>query len=151
MTPYVRKLIPDAELKTFEKIRHAISSLPDVNLGKDEYNKEIILSCHVLARAVSNVFGLKYVDGYFLDVYDHSWLITESGHIIDAYPVAMIGGPVFIDGINFHESKRVYRVQGGSELSRGRFGKASFRRSVQIITGALHDIALEFIDNREEE
>lgn len=79
MRPYVSKFIPQENLELFEKIKMAVTAMPDIDLGKDEEGEEIILSCHILARAIAKLFSLKFVDGYFHPNYNHSWLLTPTG------------------------------------------------------------------------
>src|SRR3989344_9680872 len=137
MTPYVKQFIPDKEIVIFENIRCSVLRMPDIDLGKDEEDKLIILSCHMLARAVARVFSLQCVDGYFYPRYDHSWLITLQKNIIDVYPVAMVGGPTMMDGNNGKIARALYLPQSTREISRGRFGRKSFRRAVNKICTAL--------------
>ena len=137
MTPYVRKFITDEEMALFEKVRLAVASMPDVDLGIDEKGEPVILSCHVLARAVAKVFSLQYVDGYFYRRYDHSWIETPSGNIIDIYPVAIIGGPIMMDGNNGMIAQQLYSPDSTRKISRGKFGRNSFRRAVRKTISAL--------------
>lgn len=97
MTPYAVRFIPPEELKIFKEIKRRVENLPDIDLSTDK--EEILVSCHMLARIVGDYFGLKIVDGYFCSFYQHSWLLTQSGHIIDVYPVGIIGGPIMVDGM----------------------------------------------------
>lgn len=61
--------------------------MKDPDLGHDEDGMPITLSCHMLARAVASVFDLRVCDGYFgPESYDHSWVLTPQGQIIDTYP-----------------------------------------------------------------
>jgi hypothetical protein len=140
MTPYARKFVTHEEFGIFERIRELVNILPDIDLGKNEDGEEIILSCHMLVRAVAKIFHLKVIDGYFAKSYDHSWLVTPRGHLIDVYPVATLGGPTLMDGQWLSPSRRLYERTSSRKLSRGRFGKNSFRRSVRRITRALTDI-----------
>jgi hypothetical protein len=59
------------------------------------------ISCHVIAEAVSRRWPqLKVKHGRFMSAYEHSWLETKQRNIIDVYPIAIIGGPLLIDGRN---------------------------------------------------
>lgn len=93
------------ELDIFYRIRQAVLQLPDDidqgKLGKNETGEPVILSCHILARAVANVYGLECQDGFFSKegCYSHSWLITSSGNIIDVYPVGILGGPILVESL----------------------------------------------------
>jgi hypothetical protein len=98
MKPYAYWGIPKEDLELFNKIKRIVQKIPEVDLGVDEEGKKILVSCHILARALANVFPVKYKSGYFVNrAYSHSWLVTKSGIIIDPYPWAMVGGPILID------------------------------------------------------
>ena len=104
MRPYVTDYISPKERNLFKKIKDAVNRMDDPFL-----EKEIILSCHVLTRAVHNIFLLEVEDGYFADYYQHSWLRTKNGHFVDVYPVACLGGPIMIDGGNASPARKLYR------------------------------------------
>ncbi len=98
MTPFVRSLLPEEDINLFEKIRIIVQAFPDnLDLGKDSKNKPVKLSCHILAHALGRPFTLEVKDGYFHPHYEHSWLETRNGHIIDVYPVGILGGPFLIE------------------------------------------------------
>ena len=61
----------------FEKIRNSVINLPDIDLGVDEKEKKIILSCHILGRAIAKIFRSNYVYGYFYPNFQHTWLLTR--------------------------------------------------------------------------
>ena len=134
MTPYAMKHILEEDVLVFEKIKNVISKLPDIDLGVDEKGRKIILSCHILARAVAKVFSLRCVDGYFLPNFCHSWVLSPNGHLIDVYPVAVLGGPILMiedDGaspIRWH-----YKKVSTRKISNGLFSRSSFRRSVRRV------------------
>ena len=142
MIPYAMKYVSEKDVYVFEKIRSVVLRLPDLDLGVDEKGNEIILSCHILARSVAKVFSLEYVDGYFIPNFSHSWVLSHSGHLIDVYPVAMLGGPILMvedDGaspIRWH-----YKKASAKKVSRGLFSKPSFRRSVKRIESYLRKIS----------
>jgi len=127
---YAETVISPKEIALFRKIEEAVSRLPEIDLGKDEDGEEIILSCHILTRAVSRVFSLKYRDGIWHQYYDHSWLVTKHGHIIDVYPVAVIGGPIMVDR---RVTDRLYRIK---RIGRG-VKRSSFRRAVSLVAQEL--------------
>ena len=138
MTPYVRRFVSDNEVALFERIRKVVSALPDVQLGIDEKGEPVILSCHILVRGMARVFHLKYADGYLRPNFQHSWLLTPEGHVIDVYPVGMLGGPILVDGIN-QVASRLYEKKSLRRFGR-RFSANSFRRSVRRITKVLKQI-----------
>lgn len=98
MAPYATRYFLTTEIQLWENIRKAIDNLPEIDLGKDNKGDTILLSCHMLARAVSAVYGLEFRDGYFGSPgFSHSWIVTEKKNIIDVYPVGMLGGVLLID------------------------------------------------------
>ncbi len=134
MIAFAERYVSKEDKELFEKISDVVNQLPEIDLGVDEYGRKIELSCHVLVRAIAKVFSLKYEDGYYNPHFSHSWIRTDGGHIIDVYPVAVIGGPILIaEGISspirFHYTKTLAR-----EVSQGNFSRSSFRRSVRRVT-----------------
>ncbi|HRY60041.1 MAG TPA: hypothetical protein P5096_01535 [Patescibacteria group bacterium] len=152
MIPYVACLMPQEEILLFNKIKMTIEMLPHIDLGVDEEGNEIVLSCHILARAVAKAFKLKVQDGSFLVIYSlkkvkrledidamcdstsHSWLLTATGNIIDVYPVGILGGPILISGYDRSPAKKLYVPRSSSFVSAGSFSKPSFKRSVRRVT-----------------
>lgn len=136
MKPYVLSKLSQEEIELFEKIRRAVNDLPDIDLGKNEDGENLILSCHILARAVAKSFHLQYVDGYFYPCYQHTWLLTLAGNTIDVYPVAVLGGPILMDRL---VAKHLYKEK---PVLNGETIKLSFRRAVKIITEEFKKIAV---------
>jgi len=134
MKPYVLRYLPKEEIGLFEKIEKTIVSMPDIDLGKDEDGEEIILSCHILARAVAKIFSLKFVDGYFHPDHPHSWLLAPNGNIIDVYPVLVLGGPLFIYSSHSSPMRWLYKKE---KISDGLFSKSLFQRSVRRVIKVL--------------
>lgn len=139
MTPYVARYISEENLALFARMKRAVERMRDPDLGLDEEGRKIILSCHMLARAADEVFPVRVRDGYFAGNYEHSWGETPGGHLVDLYPVAVVGGPVMFEGSVSSPQRRIYRRLSARKLSMGRFGKNSFRRSVRRIARALKD------------
>ncbi len=137
VTPYVTQYISKRERDIFLRIKGAVDRMEDVELkGVDEEGEENILSCHMLAHAAARVFPVKTVDGFFAHSYQHSWVITEEGHIIDLYPVACLGGPILHEGsTGAAPSRRLYRED--KDFYRERFSEKSFLESVEITVKAL--------------
>ncbi len=136
MTPYVLSQIPSDEVDLFQKIKLAVNELPDIDLGLDDDGKEIILSCHILARAVAKVFGLKPVDGHFYPNFQHTWLLTPHRHIIDVYPVAILGGPILIDGQLSSPASWIYKKK---RLGLKKSKKPSFLRAIKVVAKSIKD------------
>lgn len=129
MIPYVTKDLPLEDIKIFKKIKRVVEQLPDLDYGVNEKGEKILLSCHILARALAKIFLLKYVDGYFYPTCEHTWLITKDKNVIDVYPVAILGGPIIVLGSKTicPPAKFLYKVK---TISNGRFNQPSFKKSV---------------------
>lgn len=97
MIPYACGVINKEDQKMFSQIEKIIENLEEVDLGEESGGRKILISCHLLAKALINFFPVEVHDGYFCQKpYSHSWLTTERS-IIDVYPIAVIGGPILID------------------------------------------------------
>lgn len=129
--PYVNRYIPTEEISLFEKIKKVVTELPDLDLGTNDKGESVVLSCHILGRALAKVFNIQYRDGYFYPNYCHTWLLTPTKHIIDPYPVAIIDGPILIDGQAFSPSRLIYIAKSAKSISRGSFSSLWFRRAVR--------------------
>ncbi|OHA80235.1 MAG: hypothetical protein A2675_03795 [Candidatus Yonathbacteria bacterium RIFCSPHIGHO2_01_FULL_51_10] len=99
MHAYALKLIPPEDHALFTDLTRVVRAIPDANIGIYD-NRDVPIHCHVLTRALNSVFPMLEVrDGFVSGAhYEHSWLVTSSGHIIDPCPIAMIGGPIMVDG-----------------------------------------------------
>lgn len=96
MQPYAARYISQNDIELLEKVRLLFENLPEIDLGQDGRGERIIVSCHSLARAVNPFFPVTYVYGIYATLYQHSWLTTRSGAVIDIYPVGCVGGPVLV-------------------------------------------------------
>lgn len=154
MTPFYDAQLSEENRRLFNEVRRLVTALPDLDLGttppgslsRELYGSgRVVLSCHMLARALAKVLKLKCVDGHYAKAYAHSWLLTPDGDwIIDAYPVGMIGGPVLV--------QRRYNYRGGPGnllYVPGRnickvlpFGSPEFRRAVCLLTEELRKLAV---------
>ncbi len=142
MTPYIATKIPTEYFQLWRRLDHVIARLPDLDLGRDQQGEPIVLSCHMLARALGRTFKLKVVDGEFGRGFSHSWLMTgDQRWVIDPYPVGTMGGPLIVDATGAH--------MPGSALYRKRrkickvlaFSSPEFRRSVNSIAAEVRKIA----------
>lgn len=151
MTPYATKYISEEDVLVFREIKTLINRMPDIDLGVDEEDKEIVLSSHILSRAIAKLFDLRYQDGYFLPNYEHSWVLSPHGHLIDVYPVGIIGGPFMmqlgdnpllnsISPVRWH-----YKATSAKKISQGRFSQLWFRRSVRRVEGYLRELREDII------
>lgn len=141
MTPYVATKIPTEHLKLWRSLDHVIGRLPDLDLGRDQKGEPIILSCHMLARAIGKVFGLRVIDGEFGRGFAHSWLVTADGRwIVDPYPVGIVGGPLIVDATGAHMPGSTLYNKRGKVCKRLLFSSPEFRRSVRLITTEIRKI-----------
>ena len=129
MTPYVKKFVNGDEVGIFLKIKDVVERLPDINLGNGE---DDAVSCHMLVRALKSFFPVSVCDGCFCERYEHSWLLTASGHIIDVYPVAILGGPILVDGVTRSSpSRRLYKED--KDRYGERFSQPGFENGVKLL------------------
>lgn len=136
MTPYARKFVSVEDFKLLQRVKLAVNELPDLDLGKNDRGQQIVLSCHMLARAVGSVFSLRVVDGRYCHRMQHSWNVLASGHIIDAYPIAVLGGPILLESNTFHLAHEFY-VAGDLGID---FSEKSFVRCVEEVTEAMRSL-----------
>lgn len=144
MNPFVLKTLPGEEVVLFHKIERLINLLPDFDL-KGEDGEETPLSCHLLAQAIGKRLGLKIETGVYHDIFEHSWLRTRSGRIIDVYPVATLGGPLLID--NRLRLSQLYRPTFIRGISRGNSRDKNFSKSLReverVVKKTLEDLEKE--------
>ncbi len=137
MKPYVLSMLPKEDSELFYKIQLVVNDFPEVSFGKDEDGEELILSCHIFARAIGRVFNLPYVDGFFYPSYQHTWLLTSNKNIIDVYPVAVLGGPILMDGGYCAPAKWLYKKR---RILCGKTKKPSFRRALRMTEKIVREI-----------
>lgn len=143
MKPYVLSQVPSGDIELFRRIQRAVNDFPDINLGVNESGETIILSCHILGRAIGKVFGLKYVDGFFYPNYQHTWLLTANGNIIDVYPVGILGGPFLLKGSDRYTYSPARWLYKKKRILRGKSKTPSFRRAVRIAVSAVRKAMTE--------
>lgn len=140
---YTDENIDHGDVIAFNQICSALRTLSDsLELGVGEDGERIILSCHIIARAVENVFSLQCIDGrYWNSGYPHSWNIAPSGRaIIDAYPIATYGGPKLVDLSLGSPQRFLYEERDISREFLERIGERRFLRAVRIVTEELSRI-----------
>lgn len=102
MEPYMTGLISQEDLFLFQKIEKVVHEMPEVDLGVDQLGDRMLISCHMVSRALAHLFPeVEWKDGYFARFGQrHSWLkIKRSPNLtIDPYPVALVGGPIMVHG-----------------------------------------------------
>lgn len=135
MKPHVLSLLPREEVILFRKIEYLIGLLPeDLDLGQDERGKKVILSCHILAHALALVCnGVKAEDGYFYPQCQHSWLTTVSGHVIDVYPVGILGGPLLLEATAAPMSPGKYLYETSVAIAYNVAQQTHVQKAIQIV------------------
>lgn len=137
MRLYMVSMIPGEDLLLFQRIERAVQEMPDIDLGKDKEGMPILVSCHMVARAIARIFPeVACEDGYFIKRgVRHSWLVIKRNPelLIDPYPVALVGGPIMVD-------RGFFMVPWGSLYIAARLsdlGDGQFRRHVTQVTQAM--------------
>jgi hypothetical protein len=134
MTPYLALKIPNEYLHLHDAINRVIARLPDLDLGRDEKGDKIVLSCHMLARAIGKVFRLKVVDGHFAGRFAHSWLMTDDlMWIIDLYPVGIMPLPLIVDAGGAFTPGHILYKKRRKFCKLLSFSSIEFRRSVKLL------------------
>ena len=111
MDTHVLEYIPDEDLRIFKNIRLVGDKLPNHDSGNPrlkDYKIKNMLSCHLLAKALEHFFPVRAESGFIYDKWEHSWLITRGGFVIDVYPIALFGGPVIVDASECSPWSRFY-------------------------------------------
>lgn len=142
MTPWAAQFIPEDDLALFERVQKILHCFESPDLGTNESGEQIVLSCHMLSRAFTRILPVSVRDGAFLTFYEHSWVETPSGYVIDVYPVGAVGGPLLYDKGVYSPKSLMFTRASAKKISKGRFDTPSFRRSVRRITKALEATAV---------
>lgn len=144
MTPWVSEYIPPEDRKLFLQIRTEVEALPDLKYERDEDGNQIVLSCHILCRALARIHSeVTVVDGYFRVGLLHSWLITKKNSIIDPYVPGAIGVLILpAPRREFHDVW--YSMYSRTNLleMQGVFSSWSFDRAVTQTEEALRALCL---------
>ena len=127
MITFAEQTICLEDVKIFREIEKLIDDV-------ETFPTSATLSCHILAHAVGEIFSLPVEDGYWKLGYNHSWLRTERGNIIDVYPVATVGGPILIAGSVFcpELDKMYFPADLGDSIFSG-----NFRADVEVVKSLL--------------
>ncbi|MDO8572316.1 MAG: hypothetical protein Q7S11_00930 [bacterium] len=137
MQPHALQFIPQEDLRIFHEIVGIVGLLPDIILGHTKTGREVPISCHVLTRALASIFEtLEVKDGFigYGSHYEHSWLQTSSGSIIDPYPFATVGGPIILADVLF------WRSFYGPEICLIEHQQEPFTAWVETITNVVYEI-----------
>lgn len=146
MNTHLSELLVELEmedsLQQFLKIRRAVLDLPELDLGQDSDGNEVIVSCHMLARAVSRCFSLAFVDGLFVNTQPHSWIVDRRENVFDIYPVGMIsdGSPNIAPIFVFRNvAQKVYTKDIPDAFPKPDLSAEWFQESVDKITHLLRE------------
>jgi hypothetical protein len=97
---HAETVIDEKDQRLFRDIERMMNYFPkNDDYGVNHRGEKVVLSCHIVARAVGEICGnlVEVTDGLYYPNFNHSWLMTGAGNVIDVYPVGMIGGPILID------------------------------------------------------
>ena len=149
--PYILDRVPLEVLDTYARIKGILFRLPAVDLGEDGRGRKIILSCHMLCRALAAVVPKLVVEeGQFAEIFSHAWLRVglprypryPGPWIIDVCPVGMLGGPILVDAYSGISSPgSVLYKKGEVRAKLLGFKSRPFSRSVRLVTKAVEEIA----------
>ncbi len=128
MTPYVMGDISKEEYELFLEIRVAVREMPDIDLGKDNHGRAVEISCHMITRALAEIFpnNFNVKDGHALKGWQHSWVVFKNNPhlIIDPYPIAMVEGPIMVFAMHctpwgtfYKEGRKIHRFDQEPFLS----------------------------------
>ncbi len=142
MTPIVLSMLPKEDVELLEKTRLIVHAFPDgLDYGKHPDGEQIVLSCHILAGAIANIFCLDVKTGYFRPNYDHSWVKTPNGHIIDVYPVGILGGPFLVEQTASFISPGRHLYQPDVSVWERAFAKKHIKQAINIASNAALEVA----------
>lgn len=131
MKSWAEKNMSEKEINILQNISLVYKKLPDEDLGNDKNGEKIPLAqCHILARAFSDVFSLKYEDGFFFPNFEHSWLISPEGNVIDVYPVGIFSGPIIVFNKFKGPAQKLY-IPSDERYFIERTGKSEFDEAVR--------------------
>lgn len=139
MTPYAQTKLSAENLKLFHRVTDVVHDLPDLDLGTvGEESKPVLMSCHILARAIGGYFDLKIVDGEFIVGFSHSWLLTPDGRwVLDVYPCGMVGGPLIVDASAKHLPGQILYKPGKVKAKQLGFSSPEFKSAVRLTKKAV--------------
>lgn len=148
MTPWAQQFIPLEDLTLFYEIRYLAENMRDVELGEDEDGRQILLSCHMLCRAIAKLYPqLTVVDGFFRTGLRHAWLVTPKGSMIDPYVPGAVGVLILPRKGSTSSAIDVYYSMYEKNGLVGEFEDFcswSFARAVEITEHALRAVQLPY-------
>ena len=100
MQSHVLEYLTEEDLRLYTKVCFVVEKIPNMDFGDERLARFKIknaISCHMLARAIASFLPLRVEDGIVMGAWEHSWLVTPHGSIIDAYPPALFGAPILVD------------------------------------------------------
>lgn len=136
METYADRNIEPEDIKVFHQIKKVVENLVVPNLGYDEGGRKIELSCHMLAEVISEFFGLKCLNGYYMRGWNHSWLVTRNRNIIDVYPIGVVGGPILVAHQLIHKGGPIYIEDNQLDFGQN---KPLYKKSVELVRIAVYE------------
>lgn len=100
MYPYAATQLSERSRSLLDLARLLVDLVPS-----DEFPD---VRCHELARAIGGVLGVTHADGHFGHV-EHTWLLPETGVILDPYFPGVLPQCVLIDAFGLHPLTALYR------------------------------------------
>ena len=125
MKPHMTDVVSQEDLFLFQKIEMVVHEMPEVDLGVDLRGEKVLVSCHMIARALAHLF---------------SWLEVKRGYslIIDPYPVALVGGPIMVHAGFITTPWRTLYI----EAKLANLGGLAFRKHVKLVEKSMLSIAV---------
>lgn len=141
MKPFIMRDVPNDRLALFKRIRRTVRWLPEPDLGRDDRGRPVLLSCHMLCRALAAHFPVTCKDGCFGPGHaTHSWLDVGDDLLVDPYPWATLGGPLLVYVGGMSPQRFLYRETDLSDHFAGL--RPSFDRHVAQVTEAVRRVLL---------
>ena len=127
----------EKDLDLLELARAIFLRLPTIE------NEEPV-SCHHLAEAFARHFSLKRLTGHFAKVYQHSWLVTENGNVLDVYPVGIEGGPILVESKAGWQSpgRQLYKATDSNIPLERVFLHSDFEATVEALVKAMQEMSV---------
>lgn len=100
MKPYASKFVVFSDWVTYLAVCKMMERIPkSISFQTKGKKKRIVVTCHLLVRALAQILEIDFKDGLFAEGYQHSWLVLPSRWIIDAWPVGIMSasGPLLVD------------------------------------------------------
>lgn len=141
MIPHAVEVAPLEDLALFHRIERIIQELQNLELS-DTDGKRQSLSCHLLCPALAGFFPVEVRDGLLLEEWEHSWLLTRNGLVIDPYPIAAVGGPLLLD--TRYSTPWTVLYMRATHCSFPKHSSPSFHKNVSRVADAIRTVMQRF-------